>query len=174
MINYFELLSQPANAQLNIDDLTKSYTVHAAENHPDKGGSEQKFDEITTAYKILKSPSKRLKHLMELARIIYDRHGSVSNHLMNTFMSTGKILQEADNFIKKKEAATSFLTKALLEPLSIDIQESISQQIDIIEQQQNETLEATITQAHYETSSRDLAFLEKWQAQLKQRYASLF
>ncbi len=174
MINYFHLLSQPENAHLDLDALTESYTALASEHHPDKGGDELKFNEINTAYQTLKSPSQRLKHLMELAEINYDKRGTVSNHLMNTFMSTGETLQKADTFIKKKQAATSALAKALLEPQTIDIQESISQQIDNIEQQQQQTLANTTSPDHYEISSRDLAFLEKWQAQLKQRYASLF
>ncbi len=177
MNNYFQLLGVPPIIHIDLDELTLLYKKAAAESHPDQGGDEQHFNLLNTAYQTLKSPSKRLKHLLDVHSISYDKRGTVSNHLMNFFMSTGSTLQHADAFIKKKQATSSALSKALLEGESLEIQEQISEEIDALEKAHSEImagLSDEIEVTSYAIASRDLAFLEKWQAQLKERYASLF
>jgi hypothetical protein len=111
---------------------------------------------------------------MELAEVHYEKRGTVSDHLMDLFMSTAQILQDADTFLRKKSTTTSVLGKALLEGESQQFQERISEQIDSIEHESTTTLEKASLTENYGDAARDLAFLEKWQAQLKERYASLF
>ncbi len=177
MDNYFEILSILPTPKIDLVELDDHYKQSAAIAHPDQGGSQEDFDLLNVAYKALKNPSLRIRHLLELKSINYDKRGSVSNDLMNFFMSTGELIQKADAFIKKKQQATSLLTKALLENDSVEMQEKISLQIDQLESAQAKTLDQLTEETNgqtYEIASRDLAFLEKWQAQLKERYASLF
>lgn len=177
MVNYFKLLGLSPTAVIDMQLLDDKYKALAAEKHPDQGGDEQEFNQLNTAYNSLRLPSSRLKHLLDIHSISYDKRGTVSNHLMNFFMSTGELIQLADVMIKKKQSATSALSKALLEADILEIQERLSEQIDQLEQAQTDTLESipeAIDASKYETASRDLAFLEKWQAQLRERYASLF
>ena len=41
------------------DEIKKAYRNAAREHHPDKGGDDTKFKEITNAYEILTDPDKR-------------------------------------------------------------------------------------------------------------------
>lgn len=177
MENYFELLNVSPSPRIDLGLLDDHYKLSAAEAHPDQGGSKAAFDNLNKAYKTLKNPSLRIAHLLELHSIDYEKRGSVSNNLMNFFMSTGELIQQADAFIKKKQQATSVLSKALLENDSVEMQENISTQINRLESVQQQTLDTLpeeINTPLYEVAARDLAFLERWQAQLKERYARLF
>ena len=174
MIDFFQLFELPRSAMVCAKHISEKYKQLAAQCHPDQGGDELEFNQLNDAYSVLRSASKRLKHLMDLAGTSYDRRGVVSDHLMNYFMSTGEILQQADALIQKKSTTTSALSLALLENESLLIQEKISEQIDQLTRQVDATLEQASTSNSYETGYRDLAFLENWQAQLKQRYGSLF
>lgn len=177
MENYFNLLDVKQSPHIDLQTLAENHQRLAATHHPDRPdntSNNNQYRLINTAYATLKSPSKRLAHLMELEGIPYEKRGTVSDHLMDIFMSTAQLLQDTDAFLRKKSAASSILVKALLETESQQLQEHISTQIDTIENEKSATLQnATLTE-NIANAARDLAFLEKWQAQLKERYASLF
>ena len=48
------------------DDIRRSYRKKAVKLHPDKGGDQQKFQELQHAYEILSDPEKRE---------VYDKYG---------------------------------------------------------------------------------------------------
>lgn len=48
------------------DEIKKAYRAKSLENHPDQGGDEELFKEISAAYRILSSPEERF---------FYDSHG---------------------------------------------------------------------------------------------------
>jgi DnaJ-class molecular chaperone len=56
-MNYYELLGVEKNA--TPEQLKKAYKKAAMDNHPDRGGSEDKFKQINEAYDTLKDPNKR-------------------------------------------------------------------------------------------------------------------
>lgn len=175
--NHFQTLGIEASITLDLDSLRDSYQKLAAESHPDQGGDKATFDSINLAYNTLRSPSKRLKHYMELKGIEYDARGSVTSDLMDLFMSVGETLQKTDAFLRKKSAATTALAKALLEPESMLMQDTLGEQISKVEQKQSEYLALLSSSPADEILpqiTRNLAFLEKWYAQLQQSYAGLF
>jgi len=174
MDNYFTLLGMEQEIHLDLELLTKNHQQLAAQHHPDKGGDENKYRLINTAFSTLKTPSKRIMHLMDILNIQHDKRGTVSDQLMDLFMSTAQLLQETDAFLRKKSAATSALAKALLENESQQFQEHLSNQINIIGSETAQKLQTAEVSDSLAQTARDLAFLEKWQAQLKERYASLF
>lgn len=176
MDNFFKLLDLEQIAAIDLEILSAHHKKLAAKHHPDnsENNDDTQYRLINTAYETLRSPSKRLIHLMELEGIHYDKRGTVSDHLMDHFMSTAQILQDADAFLRKKSTTTSALGIALLEGQSQQLQELISKQINSIETEKSSTFEKASITEQLSNVARDLAFLEKWQAQLKERYARLF
>ena len=182
MDNYFKLLDIAPKVNIDLENLSDQHKKLAAQHHPDNQDNEEKDDTkyklINLAFKTLKSPAKRLMHLMEISNISYDKRGTVSDHLLDHFMFTAQLLQDTDAFLRKKSTTTSALALALLEGESQLIQEQLGKQIETIELEQTQSLQLAIeaekNNQSLENSARDLAFLEKWQAQLKERYASLF
>jgi molecular chaperone DnaJ len=58
--DYYEVLGVSKNA--SADELKKAYRRLAVEHHPDRGGQEEKFKEISEAYEVLKDDSKRKRY----------------------------------------------------------------------------------------------------------------
>jgi DnaJ family protein A protein 2 len=56
----YEALGVERNA--SIDEIKKAYRKSAMQHHPDKGGNEAKFKEITNAYEILSDEEKRTQY----------------------------------------------------------------------------------------------------------------
>lgn len=176
-MNAFDTFSLEPHLAIDLDRLKVLYQNLAAANHPDSGGNKTEFERINQDYQTLLSPAKRLKTFMETKGIEHDSRGAVSNDLMDLFMQVGSLVQEADSFIRKKSAATSVLAKALLEGESMELQDKLSELIAKIEAQQETITQVLSTEFPYDQLpqiARNLAFLEKWQAQLQQRYGALF
>merc|ERR1712178_350226 len=51
---YYKILGVEKNADEN--DIKKAYKKKALKEHPDRGGSEEKFKEISRAYEVLSDP----------------------------------------------------------------------------------------------------------------------
>ena len=176
-MNAFDTFSLTPALVLDLDNLREIYQKLAAENHPDNDGDKSQFEKINLDYTTLRSPAKRIKAYMDHGGIPYDARGAVSNDLMDLFMQVGSLIQEADAFIRKKSTATSSLAKALLEAESMEIQDKLSELISTIESNQSQITErfsSPIDNSNLPQVARNLSFLEKWQAQLQQRYGSLF
>lgn len=62
MSNYYDVLGVGKNATQ--EDIKKAYRKKAMEYHPDRGGDEKKFKELTEAYEILSDDSKREQYDM--------------------------------------------------------------------------------------------------------------
>ena len=58
--SYYETLGVPKSA--SADDIKRAYRKLAGENHPDRGGSADKFKEINEAYQVLSDTSKRSQY----------------------------------------------------------------------------------------------------------------
>lgn len=71
-MSYYDVLGVSKNA--TADEIKKAFRKKAVEHHPDKGGDESKFKEISEAYETLSDESKRSD---------YDRFGGKSNPFSN-------------------------------------------------------------------------------------------
>ena len=60
MKNYYKILCVKNNA--NKQEIKRAYRKLAIKNLPDKGGSDEKFKEISEAYEILSNDNKRYKY----------------------------------------------------------------------------------------------------------------
>lgn len=176
-MNAFETFSLKPTLDLDLEALRTLYQDLAAKSHPDNGGDQAAFEQINQHYAELKSPAKRLKAYMQALNIEHDPRGAVSNDLMDLFMRVGSLLQDTDAFLRKKSQATSILAKALLEAESMATQDNLSELISVIDEKQNSLLQSFSGEPAEDSLpalARNLSFLEKWQAQLQQRYGSLF
>lgn len=63
MSNLYQILGLERSA--SADDIKKAYKKLAVQNHPDKGGDEKKFQEISNAYDVLSDPKKNMNMIME-------------------------------------------------------------------------------------------------------------
>ena len=176
-MNPFTIFNIQATPQIDPDAVDECYKKLAAQHHPDQGGDKDQFEEINQAYQILTSPAKRLNAYLEAEGIEHDPRGTVGNELMDLFMQVANQVQSSEAFIRKKQAAQSALAKALLEPESMAIQSQISKlisQIEAAETQQLQLLDQSFTGPQLSQIARNLAFLEKWRAQLQQHFGALF
>jgi len=57
MSNLYQILGLEKSA--SADDIKRAYKKLAVQNHPDKGGDEKKFQEISNAYDVLSDPKKK-------------------------------------------------------------------------------------------------------------------
>ena len=72
-MSYYDILGVNKNATQ--DEIKKAFRRKAVEHHPDKGGSEEKFKEVSEAYEILSDDEKRKN---------YDRYGKEGNPFGNS------------------------------------------------------------------------------------------
>ena len=74
-MNYYEILGIKENASQ--DDIKKAYKKLAMTHHPDRGGDNKKFQEISQAYETLSDPQKRSQYDAERNGF---SHGFNTNH----------------------------------------------------------------------------------------------
>lgn len=67
--DYYQSLGVPRNA--SVDEIKKAYRKLARKHHPDTGGDENKFKEISEAYEVLSDDKKR---------DLYDQYGTANEH----------------------------------------------------------------------------------------------
>ncbi len=58
--SFYDVLGVPKSA--SADDIRRAYRKLAGENHPDRGGSAEKFKEVNEAYQVLSDPAKRSQY----------------------------------------------------------------------------------------------------------------
>ncbi len=177
-MNHFTLLDIPQEAVIDLDTLKEHFQQLAAKNHPDNGGDEQAFQQVNQAYQILSVSHTRLKHLLELHSISFSPRGTVSDSVMASFMPIGELSQEISSHLQSVKKASSSLRKALLSSKSLELQEQVETWIDTLdsteEQQLKDILDQPLDTPLFQTIIRNLAFLYKWKAELREHYSHLF
>lgn len=174
----FERLGLERRLAIAEDELREAFRAAGKREHPDAGGSGEGFPAVQEAFKVLSSPSRRLKAWMEAKGITGDERGAISPGLLDLFAKVGAALQKADDVTKRREAAQSALAKALLEhqvQLAREGLEAALEEVAGAKEKEEESF-ARIEAGEGDPAlvSRDLAFLEKWQAELKSRFAGLW
>lgn len=177
-MNEFLLLNLPEALDLDLEKLKSNYQELASQHHPDAGGEEDLFKQLNQAYEKLVHPHSRAICLLSVKKIQYESRGSISENIMNCFMPLSELLQETDSHIKDVKLASSVLQKALLSAKSLTIQGNVEQWIENLDSKQQaieqQIKELSLTGSEIQTFIRDLAFIFKWKAQLRARFAELF
>jgi curved DNA-binding protein CbpA len=180
-MNAYELLRLPARLTITPDELGSAFRNAGKSAHPDAGGNDLEFARLHEAQAILASPSRRLRHWLELRGIAVEMRGTMETGLMDVFQLIGTVTQRAEALIRRREETRTPLGRALLEDETQHCREAVEHAIALIEsaiQAQGAAF------PHYESSpapdaaaasatARNLAFLEKWQLALRSLYSRL-
>ena len=175
MINAFEILGIERTLTLSDDTLRAAFRGAGKSAHPDAGGGDAEFARLREAFEILGSPSKRLKHWLELRCFTVETRGVVDTALMDLFGRVGEITQRAEALIRKRGESKSALGLAMLEGETQVCRESVEKALRLVEEAMEtacsvfpdiEAAETLDLDAATKTV-RNLAFLEKWRAGLR-------
>lgn len=159
-------------------ELREAFRAASKSGHPDAGGSGDEFALLQDAFARLSSPSRRLRCWLEAKGLTGEERGAISPALLDLFGLVGTALQQADGVTKRREAALSALAKAMLEPAVQQAREALEAALEPVATaiQAEEAHFPDLEAGHGDPwpVARDLAFLEKWQAELKSRFAGLW
>jgi len=176
----FEILGIPRTLVISEDELRAAFREAGKQAHPDAGGSDADFAVLQQAFATLSSPSKRLKHWLTLRGEAGDDRGSISPELMDLFGKVGAAMQQADAILRKRGEARSALVLAMLEGETqvcregvegaiAGVDEAIARLVKTFPEIESGGLSAQAAAQQV----RNLAFLEKWRANLQERFARL-
>jgi len=149
-----------------------------ARMHPDAGGSVEAFERLEEARRVLIEPGRRLRHWLELEGIEGEWRGSLSSGLMDLFDEVGAGLQRAEEVRRERERASSALARAMLEGRLQEARERVEALQERVEAEQAAREARFEAVARGEVDgwelARELAFLGKWRAQLRESFAALW
>jgi DnaJ-class molecular chaperone len=174
----FTRLGLPRRLAISESELREAFRIAGKSDHPDAGGSGEQFTALQEAFALLSRPSKRLRVWLECEGLTGEERGAISPQLLDLFSAVGTALQQADDITRRRSAALSNLAKAMLEPAVQAAREKLEASLEEVALaiQVQETAFPLIESGQGDPwlIARDLAFLEKWQAELKSRFSGLW
>ncbi|WP_035614767.1 J domain-containing protein [Haloferula sp. BvORR071] len=174
----FTRLGLEQRLAISEEELREAFRAAGKRDHPDAGGTGEDFTALQEAYARLSRPAKRLRAWLECKGLQGEERGAISPALLDLFSKVGSTLQEADDVTRRRSAAQSALAKAMLEPAVQAVREKLEDALaDVataITAQEANFPAIEVRQGDPWLTARDLAFLEKWQAELKARFAGLW
>lgn len=169
-MNAFELLGIEPRLAITDEAARNAFREAGKLSHPDTGGTLDSFAKMREASDIVASPSRRLRHWLELRGITIDSRGVVDSSVMDLFAEIGEVSQRAETLIRRRDETKSALGRALLESETQACREAVERTITIIEAaigretarfpQYEQDMTGGIDAAA--ASVRNLTFLEKW------------
>jgi curved DNA-binding protein CbpA len=187
-VDCFELLSLPRRAALSDEAISAAYLEKSRAVHPDHGGQEGMAAQMNAAHETLRTPERRLKHLIEL-QAPEDakawRTVPLDDSMMATFLSLGKAMEASAQFLERKSRAQSAVAKALLTGEELRLREELEALGFEIEKCRQALVEQLPElDAAIDVSDRDVwrrigmtqarfAYLAKWQTQIRERLLRL-
>jgi len=130
MTDYFALLEQPQRPWLDLDRLKEIYHRKTLQEHPDvqtnrsdSEASEVNFANLNEAYQVLRDPKRRLHHFLCL-------EGSepiattqiIPPELYELFSEIGPLANAARTLLDEMQKTSTALSRALLKPKLIELQ----------------------------------------------------
>lgn len=179
MIDAFQILGLKPGLVISDETLRDAYREAGKRLHPDAGGGEGEFAGLREAFAILSSPSRRLRHWLELRGTPGELRGTIDPEMMDLFSEVGTVTQEAETVIRKREEAKSALVRAMLEAETQLCREAVERAITKVESgivrecSQFPELEKMPDSEVASRVARNLAFLEKWLAGLRGSFSRL-
>ena len=172
MVDHFAVLGIPRAAWVDAEELKSRFHALSAKQHPDAaGGSGAAFTELNAAWQTLREPAGCLRHFLELEHPdALVSAGQTPAELADLFMDIAAFRQAAQKFGAKYSAATSPLTKAVLEAERVALRTRLTALAANVETRTEQSL-ATLRDGGTQpqqlaTLLASLVFLAKWTAQL--------
>jgi curved DNA-binding protein CbpA len=130
MIDYFALLDQPRAPWLDAERLKDTYHQKTLQAHPDTQMSrpgaeatETAFANLNEAYQVLQDPKRRLHHLLSLEGAVPpSTDQTVPTQLHDLFPAIGALTQRANLLLEKIRATSNALSRSLLKPQILEVQ----------------------------------------------------
>jgi curved DNA-binding protein CbpA len=175
----FQILNLEPGLVLSDEILRDAYREAGKRLHPDAGGGEGEFAGLREALAVLSSPSRRLRHWLELRGTPGEMRGAIDPAMMDLFSEVGTVTQQAETVIRKRDEAKSALVRAMLEAETQLCRESLETAISKVEAgidrecSQFPGLEESADPEVASRIARNLAFLEKWRLGLRGCYSRL-
>lgn len=177
MMDAFAELGLPRSPVINEDAVARQFDALSRERHPDAGGEAAAFARLGEARAILLSPAKRLRHLLTLLFPTEKLDGPLPPPLLDLFAALGPDLAAAKDVLARKASAASALSRALLAPQEMALREKLEARAESLAARQAALLDEASRwegqPASLAALAREAAFLEKWQAQLRDFLARL-
>src|SRR5262245_21947465 len=117
MMDYFALLNEARRPWIDPDSLKPKFLALSTDTHPDRfhtapkleqEAAHQQYDELNTAYNVLREPKERLQHLLELEL------GAKPNDLQripdataNLFFEVAQLCRQVDSFLTERVKITA-------------------------------------------------------------------
>ena len=128
MTDYFALLAQPRSSWLDPDELKHAFHSKSRELHPDVAdASDAAFAQLNEAYQVLQDPKRRIQHLLALENRPPARDTSVPGDIAELFPIVAEVTQRAEALAQKLETATTPLSRSLLKPQLLGLQQRIGE-----------------------------------------------
>ena len=181
MTDAFQILGIPPALVLADETLRDAYREAGKRTHPDAGGGEGEFAALREAFAMISSPSRRLRHWLELRGTSGDVRGTIESSLMDLFTEVATVTQQAETLIRKRDEAKSALCRAMLEGETQIRREAVERAISQVETkianecaafpdfEKSPDLDLVVAAK----SARNLAFLEKWRGGLRSCFSRL-
>ena len=126
---FYELLG--VDRDTSTADIKKAYRKLAIQHHPDKGGDEEKFKELTRAYEVLSDPEKKEKYDQFGEEGISDNGGGGGGGDMFDFLS-GRSRQQGRSG-RRKGADSTHALKVSLEQVYNGLTKKLALNRDVID-----------------------------------------
>ncbi len=183
MTDHFASLQQPRRPWLDLEALKDQFHALAARHHPDTaGGSTDAFGEISRAYEVLKNPSSRVKHLLEVEYpwALQGGDGAIAPGLADRFMEVATLLRELNVFQQQQPENTTPLTQALQASERFSLKRDAEKVLATVEMEYARSLrllqaEDEIWESRSEATAvrlvrlgDELSYLRKWSNELRE------
>lgn len=179
MDDAFALLGVQRAVVVERDALETAYRDLAKDAHPDAGGSSQHFEALAKAKATLMSDVLRVRHLALLAGASETdlSRGGMSGEIADLFGPVADTLSRATAMADKLEKAQSALQKALLQKDVMTLQGDIGQMQERVGDLVESRLAGRIALSDVAALcqlAREMAFLGKWQGELRKAFSALW
>jgi curved DNA-binding protein CbpA len=157
--------------------LKETYLRLAADRHPDaSGGKDEEFHLVQEAYKTLRDPATRLRHLLELAFPTFQKDGANVPHA-ELFLRAGTAVQAARTIWQRFENTSSALARALLSPEIAEALRQIREASGLVQEGEDElarqledldTRWPNVSADELSALATAFRFVSRWKSQLSE------